>query len=313
MMPLQIGIDIGGTKTHLRTYDASGMSRDLVLPTAEWRVREWDQDAASLLSVMERFAEGAPIASLAVGAHGCDDEAECLAFEAAFASRVPFPVKVVNDAELLPAALGLTEQIGLVSGTGSIAVCRTAKGRMLVAGGWGWIIGDDGSASGLVREAARAVALHLDYGGTDTEPLVQLLFHALDIPSAARIGTAVGCQGSAAALGSHAHIVFEAAEKGSLLARQVIRDGAKELADLVARLRHNGSVATTVVAGGSVIASQPMLANAFFEQISLRFGGRMTAKVYPGSPVEGACRIASSLAALSDPLAASAHSASSPF
>jgi N-acetylglucosamine kinase-like BadF-type ATPase len=107
--------------------------------------------------------------------------------------------------------------------------------------------------------------------------------------------------------------VFEAAEKGSLLARQVIRDGARELADLVARLRHNGSEATTVVAGGSVIASQPMLADAFLEQVSMRFGGRVAARLYPGPPVEGACRIAASLAALSDPLAGAAHSASSTF
>jgi N-acetylglucosamine kinase-like BadF-type ATPase len=243
---------------------------------------------------------------MAIGAHGCDDEAECAAFEAAFATHASFPVKVVNDAELLPAALGLEHQIGIVAGTGSIGVCRTRDGRMLVAGGWGWIIGDDGSASGLMREAARAVALHLDYGGTEDEPLVRLLFKALDITTAARIGSAVAHQGGAAALGSHAHIIFEAAERGSLLARQVIRDGAKELADLVARLQRLGSEATTVVAGGSVIASQPMLAEAFFEQVAQRFDTRIIPKLYSGPPVEGACRLASSLGA---PLDVSANRA----
>ncbi|MET0430375.1 MAG: BadF/BadG/BcrA/BcrD ATPase family protein [Microvirga sp.] len=294
---LDIGIDIGGTKTHLRAYDGSGSHRDLILPTAEWRLREWQPDAAALVSVAKRFAAGAAIARMAVGAHGCDDESECAAFESALAAHAPFPVKVVNDAELLPAALGLTHQIGLVAGTGSIAVCRDRGGRMLVAGGWGWIIGDDGSASGLVREAARAVALHLDYGGASDDPLVRLLFEALAIPSAARIGSAVARQGGAAGLGSHARIVFEAAEQGSLIAGQVIREGARELADLVARLRHTGSDATTVVAGGSVIASQPLLANAFIDQVAQRFDGRVLARIYPGPPVEGACRLAASLAA----------------
>ncbi len=54
----------------------------------------------------------------------------------------------------VPAA-GYADGIGVVSGTGSIAVARTAEGRMLAAGGWGWILGDEGSAPALVREAAQ--------------------------------------------------------------------------------------------------------------------------------------------------------------
>lgn len=291
----EIGIDIGGTKTHLRRYLPDGTAKDLILPTTEWRVRDWTSDAKALLALVERFSDGATIASMAIGAHGCDDAEECNAFQVAFAERVNFPVQVVNDAELLPAAFDLSGGIGVVAGTGSIAVCRSPDGRMLVAGGWGWVIGDEGSASGLMREAARAVALYLDYGGIPDEPLVRALFAALEIKSSARIGSAVGRSGSAAQLGRHAHIIFEAAEAGSLLARQVVRDGAKELADLVARLRHNGAGATTVVAGGSVIASQPMLWSAFSEQITNRFDGSVTARLFSGPPVEGACRLAARL------------------
>jgi hypothetical protein len=93
----------------------------------------------------------------------------------------------------------------------------------------------------------------------------------------------------------------------------VIRDGAKELADLVARLEQTGSEATTVVAGGSVIASQPMLANAFFEQVALRFEERIVPRLYTGPPVEGACRLAASLGAPSGVSADDARPASSNF
>jgi glucosamine kinase len=297
MTALEIGIDIGGTKTHLRAYARDGDAHDLVLPTAKWRVRAWEEDAIALLALAGKFAQGTAIASIAVGAHGCDNTDECSAFQVALERRAAFRVQVVNDAELLPAALGLSNQIGLVAGTGSIAVSRSVEGHMLVAGGWGWIIGDEGSASGLMREAGRAVALHLDYGGSADEPLVKLLFKALGISSSARIGSSIGSSGGASALGSHAHIVFEAAGMGSLLALHVIRNGAKELADLVARLKHNGSQSTTVVAGGSVIASQPMLWDAFAEQISTRFTGQVAAKLYGGPPVEGACRLAARLGA----------------
>ena len=81
--PVGIGVDIGGTKTQLRIADPSGTPRDLVLSTAAWRVRQFDDDAAALLAIARELAAGAPIAAIAIGAHGCDDQSECDAFETA--------------------------------------------------------------------------------------------------------------------------------------------------------------------------------------------------------------------------------------
>jgi N-acetylglucosamine kinase-like BadF-type ATPase len=293
--PVGVGIDIGGTKTHLRIDGPSGMRRDFVLPTADWRVRQWDDDAVALLAIAHKFAAGAPIAAIAVGAHGCDDQSECDAFQAALTVRATFPVQVVNDAELLPAALGLSHEIGLVAGTGSIAVNRTRKGRMLVAGGWGWVIGDEGSAPGLVREAARTVARYLENGCDPHEPLVRGLFAALDIHSSAQIGGGIARCGSARALGRHAPMIFEAAEAGSQLAHEVIRDGARHLAALIGRLQRQGAEAKIVVAGGGVIAAQRLLWTAFAEEVAIVFAGRIAARLFTGAPVEGACRLAAAL------------------
>jgi N-acetylglucosamine kinase-like BadF-type ATPase len=300
MTSLEVGVDIGGTKTHLRARAAGMPDRDLVLQTAEWRVREWNKDAAALLALASTFTADAGMAAMAVGAHGCDDASECEAFQAALAARATFPIAVVNDAELLPAALGHEHQIGLVSGTGSIAVCRDSAHGMMVAGGWGWVIGDEGSASGLVREAARAVSLHLDAGGPSSEPLAALLLEGLAIPNAARLGSAIAALGGSAELGRHAPSVFAAEARGSLLARRVIRDGARCLVDLVAHLRQRGSRATWVVAGGGVIVAEHSLSHAFFEEFEERFRGAVTAQIYAGAPVEGACRLASGLHARID-------------
>jgi N-acetylglucosamine kinase-like BadF-type ATPase len=294
---VNVGIDIGGTKTHLRAHNDSGEQCDLIVPTEEWRVRDWQKDADAVLALVRRLADGAEIDAVAIGAHGCDDSSECDAFQAAFAGRIPFPVKVVNDAELLPAALGYDNQVGLVAGTGSIAVCRDGRLGMMVAGGWGWVIGDEGSAAGLMREAARAVTLHLDGGGERSEPLVELLLDGLAIKNAARIGSAIAQLGGSAALGRHAPLVFEAERKGSELAQAVIRDGARHLVGLVEQLKKRGSQATIVVAGGGVIATEPSLADKFVEEFATRFEGTMTAEIYAGPPVEGACRLATALAA----------------
>jgi glucosamine kinase len=297
-----IGIDIGGTKTHLRTAGRGVEHRDLVLPTADWRVRQWEKDAESLLAIIHDFAAGTPIAAIAIGAHGCDDQSECDAFQTALVTRASLPVQVVNDSELLPAAFGMVHEIGLVAGTGSIAVQRTRAGRMLVAGGWGWVIGDEGSAPGLVREAGRAVARHLESGGASDEPLVRDLFAALEIRSSARIGSAIARCGGATALGRHAPVVFEAAQAGSALAHAVIREAGTGLAALLGRLRQQGADAEVVVAGGGVIAAQPLLWASFRDAVAARFAGQLTPELYTGAPVEGACRLVDALISVPSPL-----------
>ncbi|UUP18657.1 N-acetylglucosamine kinase [Nitratireductor thuwali] len=297
-MPLILGIDIGGTKTHLRA-EGRGIRQDRILSTAVWRERDWDADASRLLAMASELVQGAEIDAIGIGAHGCDDASECDAFQAAFAARSPVRTAVVNDAELMPLAMGLHGQIGLVAGTGSIAVCRTASGGMLVAGGWGWIIGDEGSAASIVREAARAVALYMDTGGSKDEPLAALLFEALEIPRPARIGSAISCLGSATAVGGYAHLVFEAATLGSHVAQGVIRDGGQALAALVQRLDARGAGASEVVAGGGVIVAQPLLWHAFVEALA-DDARHISPHLFGGNPVEGACRLAATLAASSD-------------
>ena len=305
--PLIVGIDIGGTKTHLRAQPLQGGApRDLILPSSDWRVRDWGVDAARLLNLTAGLAEGAPIAAIGIGAHGCDDAEECRAFQDALAARSPVPLSVVNDAELMPLALGLHGQIGVVAGTGSIAVCRPSPEVMLIAGGWGWIVGDEGSAASLVREAVRAVARHFDEGGTRSEPLVEAIFDSLRVPTIPRLGSTLADLHSAAAVGRHASAVFEAASAGSTLAAQVIREGGLSLARLAAVLNQRGAGASHAVAGGSVIAGQPALWAAFADGLAAETGERITPHLFTGKPVEGACHIAAQLAEAALPPAAKA-------
>jgi len=49
------------------------------------------------------------------------------------------------------------------------------------------------------------------------------------------------------------------------------------------------------VAGGSVIAAQPRLWEAFAAELAEASGGRIAAHLFTGDPVEGACRLAASL------------------
>jgi glucosamine kinase len=136
-----------------------------------------------------------------------------------------------------------------------------------VAGGWGWLLGDEGGAVGLVREAARAVRASLD-SGRPPDQLARALMRALGADEPVELGRKLVQAGSNAAIGRHAAAVFAAAEEDSSLARAVIRDGGRALALLVQRLVGRCAAGGQVVAGGGVITRQPALMAAFQEAMA---------------------------------------------
>jgi N-acetylglucosamine kinase-like BadF-type ATPase len=70
-------------------------------------------------------------------------------------------VTVVNDALLVLAAAGVADGIACVAGTGSKTV-GLLGGQEERAGGWGYLLGDEGSGYWVVREAVRELALRQD-------------------------------------------------------------------------------------------------------------------------------------------------------
>jgi N-acetylglucosamine kinase-like BadF-type ATPase len=257
------GIDIGGSKTQIAVACRGKMVAERVLDSAEWRVRDIETDAHSLATLLRQMHDELPVA-VAVGSHGCDNQSECEAFQRVLEHAIGIPVHVVNDAELMVPAAGFMQGIGLVAGTGSIAVSRLKDDTMLVAGGWGWILGDEGSAPSLVREASRAVRASIDSEGPP-DKLTDALLETLGGSDPTQLGGLLQRAGSAAAVGRHAHAVFAAAQAGSQLAARVIETAGGSLADLVRRLVLRGAPAERVVAGGGVISSQPLLMAALTE------------------------------------------------
>jgi N-acetylglucosamine kinase-like BadF-type ATPase len=79
-------------------------------------------------------------------------------------------VIVVNDA-LIALEAGVPGRPGtvVIAGTGSIAYGRNADGRGARAGGWGYVLGDEGSGYWLGRLALRAVLRAADGRGEATQ------------------------------------------------------------------------------------------------------------------------------------------------
>jgi N-acetylglucosamine kinase-like BadF-type ATPase len=93
-------------------------------------------------------------------------------------------VLVVNDA-LVALEAGAPGQPGVViiSGTGSISYGRNARGEAARSGGWGYVLGDEGSGYWIGRAALRAVLRESDRRGPKTA-LTPLLLHHFGVRQA---------------------------------------------------------------------------------------------------------------------------------
>ncbi|MBM9510263.1 BadF/BadG/BcrA/BcrD ATPase family protein [Actinacidiphila acididurans] len=290
-MNVLVGADIGGTKLAIRVTAPDGSIRaDTEVPATGWDAAPVEEAARWLLHrIGPVLPEGDAIAALGVGAQGCDTQEHCRRLSAAV-EALSVPATVVNDAALLVPAAGLDSGIGLIAGTGSIAVAADARGTVLFAGGWGWVLGDEGSAPAIVREATKAALAGHDAGRPDDGLLSALLAHygVADAPGLAR---AVNDSPTPEVWGPAAPAVFRAAAAGSPSALAVVDDAADHLAALVARLRARGAVGTTVVAAGAVAVAQPLLT----DRLRARLAGTwpdLTLRVLDVPPVAGAVALA---------------------
>ena len=286
-----IGMDVGGTKTMIVVESLDGEARiESEVSSAGWDAEPIDAGVRWITKRLRGvLPDGATVASLVVGAQGLDAPEISRGFAEELA-RAGFPALAVNDAALVVPSAGLDRGIGVISGTGSIAVATAVDGRPMFAGGWGWVIGDEGGAAALVREATKASLLAHD-GGSADDGLLEALCRAFNVTNAERLARAVNDDPTMHNWGSRASAVFAAADAGSRLAADVIGDAALHLAVLVDQLVDRGAVGDDVVAAGSVISRQPRLFEAFRLQVETQHPGlRVLLSAEP--PVTGALKLA---------------------
>ncbi|MBO1737984.1 BadF/BadG/BcrA/BcrD ATPase family protein [Leifsonia sp. TF02-11] len=295
-----VGIDIGGTKTHVRAESTGVTLLDRAVPTAEWQVDGRLDSAASVERLLALFGHlpGAEEAALAVGAHGLDSDAQAEAFQTALADARPGRTWTVNDVELLGPAAGFDEAIAVIAGTGSKIVGRRADGSPVTAGGYGYILNDPGSAPALVRDAVRSLFDAVDERET-LDQLAHALFAHFDVDDIVGLSNALTVHPRITRWGAAAPLVFAAADAGSPRAAQVIDQAADELARSVELVHRHGAVGDHVVCAGGVITHQPRLLRAFRERLRARGLGHAV-HLLAAPPVEGALAMARRLTEAAD-------------
>jgi N-acetylglucosamine kinase-like BadF-type ATPase len=161
-----LGLDIGGTQSRAQlcadgevVAESRAASASLVAVGAA-NARAALTDLLAQLPLAPRHR----LDAICAGAAGCSVPAtrQFLIDQLAPLTR-PGSVLIVKDAMLALPAAGLAEGVALICGTGSVAI-GSYHGGEVQSGGWGYLLGDEGSGYWMVRAALRVLLDRRDRG-----------------------------------------------------------------------------------------------------------------------------------------------------
>ena len=294
-----LGIDAGGTKTVCLLADQSGSI------VSEGRGAGANLQSSGELAVEKVLHE---VMETAIGDRAITPSAICLGIAGvdrendertvrAIMRRIGYKsrVLVVNDA-LIALVAGAEDSPGIVviAGTGSIVYGRNASFDAARAGGWGHIIGDEGSGYWIGREALAAIMRAADGRGPATKLADDVLAHfgIADMSGVPRIVYDRELpRVSVAALGP---IVQRASERGDAVAARILERAADELVlaarSVATKLEMRGDVFPFVLAGG-VFRVVPWLAAELSRRL-LEVAPRCEVRPLDREPAAGAVWLA---------------------
>ncbi|OWK35044.1 N-acetylmuramic acid 6-phosphate etherase [Fimbriiglobus ruber] len=301
---LVLGFDGGGTRTValLAAPDPTGHWRLLGRGEAGPSNRQAIGTAAALAALDEAaeraFAAAAivrrPVRAACLGLAGAGrQEDQDVIREWASKVALAETVDVIEDAALLPAA-GTPDGWGVavVAGTGSMAFACGPDGQTARAGGWGHLLGDEGSGYAIATAGLRAVARAADRRGPSTS-LTDRLLAANGLKRPEEMVGVVYRDYDRTAVAALAPVVLETAANGDWVALEIVRAAAGELAAaVVAAARPLGLGPTFPVAlAGGLLASSPAYRELFLAALVAR-GITATPVTVVVEPAEGAVRLA---------------------
>ncbi len=230
---------------------------------------------AVLKQVFVDLAPPEPVSATCLGLAGVDRSADRAVIQGILRRLgIPGEARIENDA-LVALVAGAPERQGIVvvSGTGSIAYGLDASGATARAGGWGHILGDEGSAYWLGHAALRQAIRALDGRGPETsfgDRVSRKL--DLEVPEGL-VSWFYDQERSRYRIAELASLVEEAALDGDQHAEELLEEAALHLvraAQAVASQLSFDSLYRVVLAGGAFRAC-PSLAQRAEDHFDLPF------------------------------------------
>ena len=234
--------------------------------------------------------------AICVGIAGADRTHDAEVVQAAVEHVVPgVPVLVVNDA-LIALEAGAPGQAGVVvvSGTGSIAYGHDGHGRAARSGGWGHMIGDEGSGYWIGKEALVAVVRHVDGRGSQTQLTPDILAHFHVATAAALLQIVYDRDVPRREVAALGPVVQRARDAGDIVATEILDRAVDELVlctAAVARRLDLGAQTFAIVLAGGAFRVVPWLNAALTVRLVARWP-RARVRLLDREPALGAVSLA---------------------
>ncbi|HVG21129.1 MAG TPA: BadF/BadG/BcrA/BcrD ATPase family protein [Blastocatellia bacterium] len=236
-----LGIDGGGTKTHVVITDAQCRVVGEGFGGASNPLRVGLEEAVSHIgqAVAEACAQARvklqQMSSACAAIAGVNHPIHYHTMKDALDQALGLGVlELVTDARAaLEGALDGHAGVVLIAGTGSIAMGMNDAGEQARSGGWGPTISDEGSGYDIARRALKAVISSFD-GRSPRTTLSERILDKLRISSAADLpGVIYNSDSEAVEIASLAEVVAAAARDGDEVARGILAGAGRELGELV--------------------------------------------------------------------------------
>lgn len=300
-MAYYLGVDGGASKTAALVTDDTGraLGSGIAGPSNHLRVGI-ETAARNIERAVNKALVTADVASREIvwtycGIAGADHPAhrqEVVDSLSIFFPRGNFTVD--NDARIaLSGAIGFGAGVVVIAGTGSVAVGRNAAGEEARAGGWGPIVGDEGSGYALARAGLSAVLRAHDGRGPATT-MTELLRRDYDMAPVDLPRFVYATTTHADDIARVGKLVIDAAVNGDAVARDIVTQSGAELAKAVLavaqRLGLMEADFPVAYVGGAFNAGETLIA----PMRSAVLAAAPHARIVPpaNTPVEGAARMA---------------------
>ncbi len=265
--PHFMGIDGGGSNLRVTIVDAAlnpaataknaaANPNTIGWDTAQDRIRATMRDA-----IAQSGLPASAIRGVGIGIGGAEaSRAESWLYDTVYDALPNAVVAPSGDHEIaLVGAHGQKKGVLILSGTGSIAYGIDDKGESVLVGGWGYLLGDEGSGYWMGMQALQAAICATETRGRPTT-LTKPILDANDLHNRDAVINWVYAEGRQRLIARFATLVLEHAAEGDAVALDIVNRAAYELALLTTTVYHRLDMQDLPLAfAGSLLRNENLL------------------------------------------------------